>query len=72
MPIKWSALKVNDAMDMLEECINQAIEPLEQARIIADEARNIPNLPQYVEQHLLRIIGEINRAIGGNGNRKEG
>ena len=29
MPVKWSALKVNDAMDMVEEFVNQAIEPLE-------------------------------------------
>ena len=66
MPIKWSALKVSDAMAMLEEYVNQAVEPLGQARIVAREARNIPNLPQYVDQHLLRIIGEIDRAIGGS------
>ena len=66
MPIKWSALQVNDAMDMLEEYVNQAAEPLEQARIVAREARSIPNLPHYVDQHLLRIIGEIDRVIGGS------
>ena len=66
MPVKWSALKVNDAMDMAEEFVSQIIEPLEQARIVAREARNIPNLPQYVDQHLLRIIGEIDRAIGSS------
>jgi len=66
MPIKWSALKVNDAMDMVEEYVNQAVEPLEQVRIVAREARTIPNLPQYVDQHLLRIIGEVDRAIGGS------
>ena len=66
MPVKWSALQVNDAMNMVEEYVNQAVEPLEQARIVATEARNIPNLPQYVDQHLVRIIGEIDRAIGGS------
>ncbi|MFC1986779.1 hypothetical protein ACFLWC_07335 [Chloroflexota bacterium] len=45
---------------------------LEQARIVASEARNIPNLPQYVDQHLLRIIGEIDRAIGGSQWEPEG
>jgi len=65
MPVKWSALKVNEAMDMVEEFVDQVVEPLEQARIVASEARNIPNLPQYVDQHLVRIIGEIDRAIGG-------
>jgi len=66
MPIKWSALKVSEAMEMVEGYIDQAVEPLEQARIVAQEARNIPNLPQYVDQHLVRIIGEIDRAIGGS------
>jgi len=66
MPIKWSALRVSEAMDMVEEYVNQAVEPLEQVRIVANEARNIPNLPQYVDQYLLRIIGEVDRAIGGS------
>jgi hypothetical protein len=66
MPVKWSALKVSEAMDMVEEFVDQAFEPLEQARIVATEARNIPNLPQYVDQYLVRIIGEIDRAIGGS------
>jgi len=66
MPVKWSALKVSEAMDMVEEFVGQAVEPLEQARIVAREARNIPNLPQYVDQYLVRIIGEIDRAIGGS------
>ena len=72
MPVKWSALKVNEAMDMVEEYVDQVVEPLEQARIVASEARNIPNLPQYVDQHLLRIIGEIDRAIGGSQWEPEG
>ncbi|MFC1902708.1 hypothetical protein ACFLX4_01390 [Chloroflexota bacterium] len=66
MPIKWSTLRVSGAMDTVEEFVNQAAEPLEQARIVAQEARNIPNLPQYVDQYLMRIIGEIDRTIGGS------
>ncbi len=66
MPIRWSALKVSEAADMIEGHVNQAVEPLEQARIVANEARNMPNLPQYVDQYLVRIIGEIDRAIGGS------
>ena len=72
MPVKWSPLMVSEAMDMVEEYVNQAVEPLEQARIVASEARNILNLPQYVDQHLLRIIGEIDRAIGGSQWEPEG
>ena len=66
MPVKWSPLKVSGAMDKVEEHINQAIGPLEQARAAAREALNIPNLPQYVTQHIQRIIGDIDQAIGGN------
>ena len=45
MPIKWSALMVSEALDMVEEFVNQAVEPLEQAQIVVNEARNIANLP---------------------------
>ena len=44
MPIRWSALRVSEAMDMVEEFVNQAVEPLEQAKIVANEARNIDDL----------------------------
>jgi len=45
MPIKWSALQVAEAVDMVEQYVNLAIEPLEQAKLIAIEARKIHNLP---------------------------
>ena len=61
MPIKWSPLMVSEAMDMVEEFVGQAIEPLEQARIVANEARNIDNLPQYLDQRLVRLIIDIER-----------
>ena len=61
MPIKWSALRVSEAMDMVEEFISQADEPLEQAKIVANEARNIVNLPQYLDQRLVRLIIDIER-----------
>ena len=61
MPIKWSALLVSDAMDMVEEFVNQASDPLEQAKIVANEARNIPNLPQYLDQRLMRLVCDIER-----------
>jgi hypothetical protein len=66
MPIKWSALRVIEAMDVVEGYVDQVIDPLEQARNACREVRNIPNLPQYVDQHLLRIISEIDRVIGGS------
>jgi len=61
VPIRWSALLVSEAMDMVEDLVNQAAEPLEQAKIVANEARNIPNLPQYLDQRLVRLVCEIER-----------
>ena len=61
MPIKWNALRVSEAMDMVEEFVNQAVEPLEQAKIVANEARSIANLPQYLDQRLVRLIIDIER-----------
>jgi hypothetical protein len=66
VPIKWSALKVSEAADRIEEHFNQAVEPLEQARTAAREALKLPNLPQYIGQDFTRIIGEVDRAIGGS------
>lgn len=66
MPIKWSAVKVIEAMDMADEFVNQATEPLEQARLVLREARKLANLPQYMDARLGRILGEVERAIGGS------
>jgi len=61
VPIRWSALRVSEAMDMVEEFVNQAAEPLEQAKIVVNEARNIANIPQYLDQRLVRLIIDIER-----------
>lgn len=61
MPVKWSVLKVSDAMDMVEEFVDKAADPLECARIVAIEARQIPGLPQYLEERLVRLITHIER-----------
>jgi len=61
MPIKWNALRVNEAMDMVEEYVNQAAEPLDHAKIVASEARNIANLPQYLDHRLARLSVDIER-----------
>ena len=66
MPIKWSAMRVVEVADMLEKHINAVVEPLECAREVAKAALEIPQLPQYVDQHFRGLIGEIERAIGGS------
>ena len=61
MAIKWSAVKVSEAMNMATEFINEADLPLFQAKIVATEARHIANLPQYLDQRLCRLIDKIGR-----------
>jgi len=61
MPIKWSGVKVSEAMDEVESQINLAEGFIAEAREKAETARKITNLPQYLDQHLARLIGDIQR-----------
>ena len=61
MPIKWSAIKVSEAMDKVEHQINLAEAFLGEAKAKAREARNIANLPGYLDDRLRRLISEIGR-----------
>jgi len=61
MPIKWSAIKVSEAMDRLEGFVDLATGPLDEARKVAHEARGIPDLPQYIDDRLCRILDRIGR-----------
>jgi hypothetical protein len=61
MPIKWSALQVNQAMDEVGHQLNLAEVFLAEAKTKAREARNTANLPAYVDDRLVRLITEIER-----------
>ena len=61
MPIKWSAVKVSEAMDDVERQINLAESFLAEARVKAETARAIADLPQYVDQRLIRLTCDIQR-----------
>ena len=61
MPIKWSAVKVDQAMDDVEHQINLAESFLTEAKVKAEEARKIANLPLYIDQRLVRLICDIER-----------
>jgi len=65
MSIKWSGLRVIEAMGMAEEHVSQAIEPLEQALLVVEEAAKIPNLPDYMKDRVNRLIDELKRMTGG-------
>lgn len=59
MPIRWSALKVNEAMDRVEHQVNLAEVFLPEARSIASQVRQIDNLPGYLDDRLCRLIWAI-------------
>ncbi len=61
MPIKWSALKVNEAMDEVESQLSLASVFIAEARIKVTESRKISNLPQYLDQRLISLIAELER-----------
>jgi hypothetical protein len=61
VPIKWSSVKVNEAMDEVERQIDLADSFLAEARARAEAARRIADLPQYIDQRLIRLIGDIER-----------
>ena len=61
MPIKWSAVKVNEAMDEVEHQITLAEGFIADAKAKAAEARSIANLPQYLDQRLAHLISQIER-----------
>ena len=63
MPIKWSALKVSEAMDMVDRFLNEAAEPMESAVIVTREALRLPKLPDYMHQRLMRLGATLNSAV---------
>jgi hypothetical protein len=61
VPIRWNAKRVKESTDMLEE-----------ARLIAREALNIPELPLYIGQNFMNLIGKIDDSVGGGRFSPEG
>ena len=61
MPIKWSAVKVSETMDEVEHQVSLAEAFLTEAKTKTTGARSIANLPQYVDDRLIRVISQIER-----------
>jgi hypothetical protein len=59
MPIKWSALKVKEAMDEVELQLTCAQPFVDQAMAKVQEARRIPNLAGYMDERLARVEFDI-------------
>ena len=61
MPIKWSALKVSEAMDEVEAQVLLADQFIADAKAKVEVAKKIPNLPQYMDHRFLRLIDQLDR-----------
>ena len=61
MPIKWSATKVSEAVDEVENQVILADQFIAEAKDKAEAVKKIPNLPQYMEQRFGRLIDQLNR-----------
>jgi len=61
MPIKWSAVKVSEAMDKVEQQVELARSFFTEAEAKVSQTRKIANLPQYLDQRLIRLISDIQR-----------
>lgn len=61
MPIKWSAVKVSEAMDEVEAQVVLADQFIAEARVKVSQARKIANLPQYIDQKLSRLDDQLRR-----------
>ena len=61
MPIKWSAVKVSEALDEVESQINLVEGFIADAQAKVEEARYIDNLPGYLDQHLVQLSYAIKR-----------
>lgn len=61
MAIRWSAVKVSEAIDKVEQQITLAEPFLDEAKRLANEALSIPNLPEYMSQRFRSLIAHIER-----------
>jgi hypothetical protein len=52
---------INEAMDMVEGLVSNAVELLEQANIVANEAKKVADIPRYLDERLNCLIIDIER-----------
>ena len=61
MPIKWSAVKVSEAVGEVEQQVMLADQFVAEARVKVAQALKIDNLPQYIAQKLGRLDAQLER-----------
>ena len=59
MPIRWSAVRVSEAVDEIEELTKSMGATLWQIRGKAQELRRIPNLPGYIAQPTAAMASRV-------------
>jgi hypothetical protein len=59
MSIKWSALRVSQDVDDIEELFNSITPTLWRMREKAEELRRIPNLPGYIDQPTVTMTFKV-------------
>jgi len=59
MPIRWSAVRVSEEVDEIEELMNSLRPTLWRMREKAEELRRIPNLPGYIDQPTVTMTSKV-------------
>jgi hypothetical protein len=59
MPIRWSAVKVSEEVDEIEELMNSIRPTLWRMREKVEELRRIPNLPGYIDQPTVTMTSKV-------------
>ena len=63
MPVKWSPLKVSEAVDRVEKHFNAARKPLYRAQEEALTALDTPELPEYMKYEVRSLADSIRGSI---------
>jgi len=63
MPIAWKALPVSRMLESLEQALDELAPRFSELKAQVEEARQAPNLPQYLTQRLDWLGEELRLAI---------
>jgi hypothetical protein len=61
-PVRWSAIRVNQSADEIEELMNSIRPTLWRIREKAEKLRRIPNLPGYIDQPTVTMTSKVDNS----------
>jgi hypothetical protein len=64
MPIRWSTVRVSQDVDEIEELMNSLAPTLWRMHEKAEELRQIPHLPGYIDQPTVTMTNKIDSFNG--------